>query len=349
MGGKTVKAALLIGLTIVWGVGSWWWYRCGIKGFCATDASSAVSPVGTSGDDQAGALPGLASPMARKAVEAQAPSHLEQAVPSPMAAPRPVEERVEQRADETSSESPAVDAGSMVAAPASTVTRESAVGETSVPVSSPSQQVTLPPQSEGQTPEAPVALDSGEPPPPHSSMPSSAATVATKDGSAVRAEPPRQAAVQAQGLRMPEVAPRSTSRRSATAERSSFIVGDRGFAVVAPEAPPSGAIPQRVYLYFERTVSGLVPAGVDDYLQAVARLVTLGGKRVSLVVPTASQWDFGPAAFANERRARYVRILLHRRGVPLSAMEIHSRAMALGPDVGRAGFSTEPIELIVHD
>ncbi len=142
---------------------------------------------------------------------------------------------------------------------------------------------------------------------------------------------------------------------SASAEKSAsaFVLGNRLFSVVSPEAVPAGALPRRVYLYFEQTVSGVVPRDVGDYLDSVARLVRNGGKRVTLYTPPVSRWGFGSAAFANERRARYVRILLHRRGVSLSEVDLEARSgafplMVAGRRMG-SSFSTEPVELVVHD
>ncbi len=54
------KSLIVLLLAGIWGVGSWWWYTCKVKGFCGADTSSAQIAAGTAVTGAA-ALSGSAS------------------------------------------------------------------------------------------------------------------------------------------------------------------------------------------------------------------------------------------------------------------------------------------------
>ncbi|SEA72893.1 Outer membrane protein OmpA [Thiothrix caldifontis] len=55
------KSLIVLLLAGIWGVGSWWWYTCKVKGFCGADATPAQVAVGTAATGAAAALSGSAS------------------------------------------------------------------------------------------------------------------------------------------------------------------------------------------------------------------------------------------------------------------------------------------------
>ena len=58
------KSLIVLLLAGIWGVGSWWWYTCKVKGFCGADTSSAQIAAGTAATGAA-ALSGSASDAAK--------------------------------------------------------------------------------------------------------------------------------------------------------------------------------------------------------------------------------------------------------------------------------------------
>ncbi|UJS22751.1 OmpA family protein [Thiothrix winogradskyi] len=58
------KSLIVLLLAGIWGVGSWWWYTCKVKGFCGADISSAQIAAGTAATGAA-ALSGSASDAAK--------------------------------------------------------------------------------------------------------------------------------------------------------------------------------------------------------------------------------------------------------------------------------------------
>ncbi len=358
---RTVKAAVLIGLSLFWGVGGWWWYRCGIKGFCARDATARLT------DKAPARTPFVASPGA-------------EAAPSPHAAD-PVAEAVMSRLPPAERPTPSSGPPASSATEAPEITVDGSVAVEQIPdrdigrkgaplrrppglnpsdVNKDSEPISETEPSKEASPARPenasrrLASPAPDRPGKASSSNSPPMTTATakipEDPEKNRQEPAPSPPVVA---RVESRITPSEPQTPAVEEAVSFppyVRGDRSFAVVAREAVPPGGVPRHAYLYFEQTVSGVVPADVDAYLNDVARLASLGGKRIRLVVPAVDSWDFGPIAFANERRARYVRILLHRRGVPLSAMEIRQRGGGAGlAESARPGFPTVPVELVVQD
>jgi outer membrane protein OmpA-like peptidoglycan-associated protein len=60
------KSLIVLLLAGVWGVGSWWWYTCKVKGFCGADTTAAQIASGTAATSAA-ALSGSASDVNTKA------------------------------------------------------------------------------------------------------------------------------------------------------------------------------------------------------------------------------------------------------------------------------------------
>ncbi len=325
-----MKATLLMGLTAVWAIGSWWWYTCEIKGFCGGNIAREDSPIARAGASSPSSDPhGVVVEQVLIRLDT---ADVTEPPPSPLPShPRSLSDVVSKHAagpvDSVDTlDRAAVDSNPKSVAPAETdpLSRldETTVVRQSVPDHSDAPATVLP-AAEAEVevrPEAPPAA-------------SSRAVIESGIGAPIASAP-------------------SLGARAATGA-SAFVLGNRLFSVVSPEVVLPGAVPQHVYLYFEQTISGVVPEDVGYYLDSVARLVRNGGKRVTLFTPPVSRWGFGSASFANERRARYVRILLHRRGVSLSEIDLEARAGTFPAMVaGRrmdSSFPTDPVELVVHD
>ncbi len=324
MAGTTLKATLLMGLTAVWAVGSWWWYTCEIKGFCAGDTARESASI-----TRAGASSPPSDPHGDDAVVEQVLTRLDavEVAEPPPPPPPPLPDA-------------AADVSAGLVASKDTLNRASADPENVASVEtgpvSPAEETSAARQPVSDHSEAPVAAPA---------LPAPEVKVET---------PPEEPPPAPSRAEIESSAPiASDPGEGAEKGASAFVLGNRLFSVVSPDPVPAGAFPQRVYLYFEQTVSGIVPEDVGSYLDSVARLVRNGGKRVTLFTPPVSRWGFGSASFANERRARYVRILLHRRGVSLAEIDLEARAgafpaMVAGRRMG-ASFPTEPVELVVHD